>query len=161
MAGRWKTGRRRRKTALILIGLCLAVLGTMVYRYMAFNTWMYSDAKALQPYPVVLIRDSRPVDAGRDPNAAPSGGATTNDTERSIDRALIESNTKERLVVHLSRSDIRFSALGGHAYVKVFLETSLPGEPDRVQRIKFLNVLTRENGDWRVTPEALVQLTLP
>ncbi len=151
MARRWKANRRRWKVAFILVGLCLLIFLFMFVRYMQFNDWLYSDAKKLGPYPTVLIRDGKPLEDAVD---GP-------DREASINRALIESNSKERLVVHLSRSEIRYSALHQRAYVKVFLETSLPGEPDRVQRIKFLNILGRRDDTWYVLPDGLVQLTLP
>lgn len=151
MAPRWKLGRRRRKAAIFLIAFCLAVFAFMLYRYMSFNMWLYSDAKSLQPYSVVLIRNGKTVKP--DPAAGTPADA--------IDQALIASNTRERLVVHLSRSDIRYGPFRRRAYVKVLLETSLPGEPQRVQRIKFLNVLTRKDHTWRVVPEGVVQLTIP
>jgi len=122
----------------------------MLYRYMAFNTWLYRDARTLQPYPTVLIREGKPV--------SNSDGDSTAD---AVDEALVEANTRERLVVHLSRSDIRYGPFHRRAYVKLFLETALPGEPERVQRIKFLAVLKRSDGRWTVPPESQVQLTLP
>ena len=151
MARTWKSGRRRRQTALISIGMCAAVCVFVLYRYMAFNLWLYSDARNLKPYPHELIRNGEVVAQDTD----------LSEGERAIEKAIVQSNTGQRLVVHLSRSDIRYGFLHRRAFVKVFLETSLPGEPDRVQRIKFLNVLERENGTWSVGPEGAVQLTVP
>ncbi len=151
MARRRPSIRRRKRTIRILFGVCGAVFAFMIYRYMSFNSWMYKDARLLQPYPHVLIENGNSHYPTR----------TASETVQEIEKTLVKANTTNRLVVHLSRSDIRFSPFRRWAYVKVFMETALPGEPDRVQRIKFLNELKRTDEGWIVVDSRTVQLTLP
>jgi len=151
MRRRWTATRRRWKLALVLIGACAVVLAIWLISNFRFDAWLYGDAGRLGPYPTVLIQNGVPVQEALRGDVA----------EAAINQALVDSNTKQRLVVHLSRSEIRYSLFRRRAYVKIYLETSLPGDSDRVERsIKFLNVLTREDDTWSVVPGQVKQLSL-
>jgi hypothetical protein len=150
MFRRWTASRRRRKTAFLLLGICALIFLVYLYRYISFNLWLDSDSRSLRPYEIVLVENS-----ARAVRELP-------DTDlRAIENVLIEVNTANRLVVHLSRSDVRFGLLKRRAYVKVFLETGLPGEPDKVQRIKVLNVLKPVGERWQLVSGGVIQLTIP
>lgn len=138
-----------RRLAFLTLAVCAGIFAFFVYRYMAFNLWVERDATRLEPFPRVLVEKKDQVPAAPDPGATPE----------AIDRALLAENAANRLVVHLSRSDIRYDLLHRRAFVKVFLETSLPGQPDRIQRIKILNVLEKRNGEWVVVRTE--ELTIP
>ncbi|GEM_PF-533408 len=152
MTQRNRGNRRSWKIAFVLIGICFAIFLVTLYRYIAFNLWLESDARRLERYPRVLIEQSREI---QDPALESPGMEDT----RQIERALCKSGTADRLVVHLSRSDIRYDLFRRKAFVKVFLETAFPGQPDRIQRIKFLDVLARQNGKWDVIQ--VEELTIP
>lgn len=103
-----------------------------LWRFVAFNLWAEEDAARLEPYPVVLVE-------------------TADEQLSGIDRAVIEYNSYGRLVVHLSRGEVRYSLTRRRAWVKVYLETRHPADAEAVQRIKLLNTLDLRDGQWRVT----------
>lgn len=151
MFRRWTASRRRWKTAFLFLGLCALVFFIYLYRYVSFNLWLDSDSRSLRPYEIVLVENRNPV----------SRTISANADQRAIEDVLVEVNTANRLVVHLSRSDVRFGLLKRRAYVKVFLETALPGEPEKVQRIKVLNVFKPAGDQWQLVPGGVIQLTIP
>lgn len=151
MFRRWTASRRRWKTAFLLLGCCGVIFFAYLYRYVSFNLWLDSDSRSLRPYAIVLIENRNPI--ARD--------SAANADQQAIEEVLLQVNTANRLVVHLSRSDVRFGLFKRRAYVKVFLETALPGEPDKVQRIKVLNVLKPVGEKWQLVPGGVIQLTIP
>lgn len=131
---------RLRKPLLVFVLAGAAVGVFLLYSYLSFNLWLEKDARALEPYPATLLENGERV--------APARGLSPRAKE--IENALIRENTASRLVTHLSRSDLRRDWLRGNVHVKVYLETALPGEPDRLRRIKALNTLARRGGQWTV-----------
>ncbi|MBN1900526.1 hypothetical protein JW926_04285 [Candidatus Sumerlaeota bacterium] len=135
--------RRKKKKALLILFLSLIVLVSafIAYRFIAFNLWITSDAGVLQPYPRVLILNeimNHDNELILDKNIA------------GIEEAIINANSQDRIVLNLSRSDIRFNLLRTKSYVKVFLQTAIPNDRSKTTCIKFLNILTRRNDGWKV-----------
>ncbi len=117
----------------------LAVTGSLgTWRFVAFNLWVEEDASSLRPYPAVLVHGPR------DPPSTPG-------SLDELDREIIAHNGYGRLVVHMSRGEVRHSLTGRRAWVKVYLETRHPTDSSAVQRIKLLNTLDRRDGHWHVT----------
>jgi hypothetical protein len=134
--------KRRRKRLLLLAGIVVVLLPIiyLLYGYVSFNIWLSEDSGALESYPTVLVRKGAVLreDDPWDKNV------------QMIDRAIIQRNSMGRLVVLLSRSEIRYNVFRTRAYVKIFLETSLPNDVQRTAKVKALNVLAREKGEWHV-----------
>jgi len=124
-----------------LIPLCivLAVVGILVYDYMTVNLWMERDAGSLETYVVPLIENQLETDDSRNTKLG------------EIDRLLIEEMRRNRRnVVRASRSEIRYNLLHTRGYVKLYLETALPDQPDRRSRLRLIGTLKREGGRWRI-----------
>jgi len=135
---------RRKKWVRILIfpfAILLGIAAFLVYNYLNFNLWVGEDAGQLQPYPRVLIENEQPLHL-KNP--------ASDRTVRMIEDAIVMANAKDRIVLNLSRSDIRFSLFGNKAYVKVFLRTAIPKDRARATSIKTLNILVKWKDRWRV-----------
>jgi hypothetical protein len=127
----------------MLLGAALVVLlpvSYSAYGYISFNMWLSADSKVLESYPTILVKKGS-VTAEDDP---------WDKNIRMIDKAIIQRNSMGRLVVLLSRSEVRYNFFRTRAYVKIFLETALPNDPNRTAKVKALNVLVREQGKWHV-----------
>jgi len=130
----------RRRVLLILLPLLLLAL-FVLYRFINLNLWITRDAGILQPYTRVLIKDEFNVfesDPSPDPRV------------QLVEKALVKANAKDRIVLNLSRSNIRYNLLRNKAYVKVYLQTAIPRDRTKTTRIKFLNVLMKKGVLWRV-----------
>ncbi|MFH0793616.1 MAG: hypothetical protein V2A74_06240 [bacterium] len=123
----------------LLIVAALVASGASLFSYLRFHSWITADIHSLESYPTLLIRSGERV-----PHPQLS------DQIAAIDEALIGDIIFDRIVVDMSRSEIRFSLLGDTAYAKVVLKTAVPKEEERVRRAKFLTTVSRENGRWRV-----------
>jgi hypothetical protein len=128
----------------IIIGLVVVAVPVLyvIYAYISLNLWISADANRLESYPRVLVRNKQVV------------GEYKGHSEdiRNLEQALIRSNTADnRIVLCLSRSDIKFNLLGTKAYVKLFLQTALPADPTQTSKVKLLNILAKRNGRWVVT----------
>ena len=123
----------------VLIVAALAVSGWSLASYYRFHAWITADIHSLENYPTLLIRSGERV---LHPQSSPE--ITT------IDEALIADIIADRIVVDMSRSEIRLSLLGDTAYVKVVLKTAVPKEEEKVRWAKFLTTVSREDGRWRV-----------
>jgi len=135
---------RRKKWVRLLIFPFATLLGIsafLVYNYLNFNLWVGEDAGQLQPYPRVLIEDEQSLHL-KNP--------ASDQTVQLIEDAIIMANAKDRIVLNLSRSDIRFGLFGNKAYVKVFLRTAIPKDRARATSIKTLNILVKRKDKWRV-----------
>jgi len=137
--------RNRRKNRLVFLYAALIVLllcgAFFLYRFISLNLWISKDSGLLQPYSHVLIEDGIDIS-----DANPSSEKNTH----LIENAIIRTTTKDRIVLHLSRSDIRFNLFRSKSYVKVFLQTAIPGDHTKTTSIKFLNVLVRRKDSWRI-----------
>lgn len=136
-----KLKSRKRKIIYLIVGAILLISAVIAYRFIQFNLWISSDAGLLQPYPRVLVKDEEVV-----------AGQETPETQKAerIDNALVKALARDRIVLNLSRSEIRYNPLGSRAYVKIFLKTALPKDRSRNTSIKFLATLQRTNGDWKL-----------
>jgi len=135
---------RRKKWVRLLIfpfAILLGISAFLVYNYLNFNLWVGEDAGQLQPYPRVLIEDEQSLHL-KNP--------ASDQTVQLIEDAIIMANAKDRIVLNLSRSDIRFGLFGNKAYVKVFLRTAIPKDRARATSIKTLNILVKRKDKWRV-----------
>lgn len=134
--------RKKIKFYLILLSALLVLLaGFIGYRFIVFNLWITVDAGVLQPYPRVLIQNE---------SRLYSNNPVSVKKIALIEEAVIDANSKDRIVLNLSISDIRFNLFKTKAYVKVFLQTSIPDDRSRTTSIKFLNILTKRNDGWKV-----------
>ena len=135
--------RKKQRVFFVCAVLILVLLGGafFLYRFVRFNLWISKDAGLLQSYPRILIQEGLDIS---DTNPISDRQA------RLIEKTIIRTNTKDRIVLHLSRSDIRYNPFRTKSYVKVFLQTTLPGDRTKTTSIKFLNVLVRRNDSWRV-----------
>ena len=124
-----------------VFAIVFLVAAAILYYFVSLNLWINSDAGMLQPYQRVLMREE--LDLTR---MDPSGDSQT----RLIEKALIEANAKDRIVLNLSRSDIRLNPLRTRAYVKIFLRTAIPRDRSKTTSIKSLNVLVKKDNLWRV-----------
>lgn len=130
-------------TSYIIIGLAVVALPLIyfIYAYVALNLWISDDAHRLESYPTVLVLDREVV---RD-------HLSHDEDIRNMEQALIRSNTSDnRIVLCLSRSDVKFNLLRTKAYVKLFLQTALPTDPTQTSKIKLLNILKKRDGNWVV-----------
>jgi hypothetical protein len=123
------------------LGLLILLTAFIIYRFVIFNLWITSDAGVLQPYPRVLIQNE-----GRIANSVP----VSDKDVALIEEAIINANSKDRIVLNLSRSDIRFNFFKTRSYVKVFLQTAIPNDRSKTTSIKFLNILSKKSDGWRV-----------
>jgi len=139
-----KNRNRKKQRLFFLYGVVIIILlggAIFLYRFVRLNLWISKDAGLLQPYPRILI------DQGLDV----SGANPISDRQAYlIEKTIIRTNTKDRIVLHLSRSDIRYSLFRTKSYVKVFLQTAIPGDRTKTTSIKFLNVLIHKRDAWRV-----------
>lgn len=126
---------------LLLLGILLLLAAIIIYRFIVFNLWITSDAGALQPYPRVLIENEIKISNTEPPS---------NKDIALIEEAIINANSKDRIVLNLSRSDIRFNLFKTKSCVKVFLQTSIPNDRSKTTSIKFLNILAKRGSGWRV-----------
>jgi hypothetical protein len=138
------TSQKKRHTKRLLLVAAIVVvllpIAYLIYGYVSFNVWLSEDSGALESYPTVLVKKGEVLreDDPWDKNA------------QMIDMAITQRNSMGRLVVLLSRSEIRYNLFRTRAYVKIFLETSLPNDVQRTAKVKALNVLAREKGKWHV-----------
>ncbi len=127
----------------IIVGLAIVALPVIyfIYSYVTLNLWISADAHQLESYPHILVKNRQIVyhDQKHDENT------------RNLEQVLIQSNMSDnRIVLLLSRSDVKFNLLGTKAYVKLFLETTLPTDPTQTSKIKLLNILVKRDGRWAV-----------
>jgi hypothetical protein len=126
-----------------LLGVVAAGAALLLYDYLNINLWLERDAGRLQNYSVQLIENQQEVAVVRpdDPN----------DAVTQVDRVLIEEMRRgRRNVVTLSRSEIKYNLFHTRACVKVYLETALPGQPERRSRLGVLCELKREGRAWKI-----------
>jgi len=130
---------RVRRALLAVAAVAVLAAAAVLYDYIRINLWLESDAGRIEGYAVPLIADHKevaPQDHGR---------------FAAIDRLLIAEMRKgRRNVVACSRSEIKFNLLHTRAYVKVFLETALPDQPEHRARLKIICVLKRNGPTWRL-----------
>ena len=127
----------------IIVGLAVVALPVIyfIYSYVTLNLWISADAHQLESYPHVLVKNKQIVYHDQ----------KYNENIRNLEQVLIQSNTSDnRIVLLLSRSDIKFNLLGTKAYVKLFLETALPTDPTQTSKIKLLNILIERDDRWTV-----------
>ncbi len=127
----------------IIVALMVIALPVIyfIYSYVTMNLWISADAHQLESYPHLLVKDKQIVHEYQNHD----------DDIRNLEQVLIQSNTSDnRIVLLLSRSDIKFNLLRTKAYVKLFLQTSLPTDPTQTSKIKLLNILIKRNGRWVV-----------
>jgi hypothetical protein len=133
------TRRAPRRILVVVVVLLLIVAGLYAYDYMAINLWTGGDAGRLEDYPVQLIIDGEDAPPNADPKLA------------KIDRFLIrEMRAGGRHVVGGSRSELKYNLLHTRCYVKIVIETALPGQPDRRARLKALYSLRRSGNGWQL-----------
>jgi len=143
MSGDSRRGRfqipvtRRGRLALLALGVTvLLVAGLFLYDYFQINFWIERDAGRLANYPVVLIQP------------ASDGGPVRSAPRTAIDRILLAEMTRGRNVVAMSRSEVKFNLLHTRAYVKVFLETAFPDQPERTRRLVVVCKFRLGSGGW-------------
>lgn len=127
----------------LIVGLAIVALPVIyfIYSYVTLNLWISADAHQLESYPHVLVKDKQMVHDYQNHDAE----------TRELEQVLIQSNTSDnRIVLLLSRSDIKFNLLGTKAYVKLFLETALPTDPTQTSKIKLLNILIERDDRWAI-----------
>ncbi len=135
--------KKRLPKSYIIVGLAVVALPVIyfIYSYVTLNLWISADAHQLESYPRVLVKNRQIVyhDKKHDENI------------RNLEQVLIQSNMSDnRIVLLLSRSDIKFNLLGTKAYAKLFLQTALPTDPTQTSKIKLLNILIKREGRWVV-----------
>jgi len=131
--------RRLRWVVSVPVGVVLAALLVYAYDYLNINLWMERDAGSLEDYPVRLVENQQEV-AGTDRGQF-----------AELNRSLIEQMRENRRnVVTVSRSEIKCNVLRTRAYVKVFLETALPDQPDRRSRLRVICPLKYDGRQWRI-----------
>lgn len=137
--------RKRKKRIRLYIAagivIILIIVGFFIFRYVSMNLWIANDADQLKPYPRTLVENGKNLLKNEKP---------ASERIHSIEQALIISNAKDRIVINLSRSEIRFNLLGNKAYVKIFLKTAIPGDRNKTTSIKFLNILRKTRSSWKV-----------
>jgi len=135
--------RKKQRLFFLYAVVIIALLGGafFLYRFVLFNLWISKDAGLLQSYPRILIEQGLDIS---DTNPISDRQAYL------IEKTIIRTNTKDRIVLHLSRSDIRYNLFRTKSYVKVFLQTAIPGDRTKTTSIKFLNVLVHTRDAWRV-----------
>ncbi|MCD6385210.1 hypothetical protein J7M23_05470 [Candidatus Sumerlaeota bacterium] len=148
-------GIKRRQKLWVYLALFLSIIITGVvifwgYYFISLNIWINQTNPELEEYPYRLIAERKIV--SRTPPV---------DTDvATIERVLIEEITKDRIVVNLSRSEIRFSPFRHKAYVKVYLETAVPEKSiDKRVKVKLLEILQRKHNHWYLvgTSNLLIQ----
>jgi len=136
----------RKAFAILLALIGLGLTGAYLYSLFSLNFWINRDIESLSAYPWVLIKEKERTKGEKETEA------------EKIESELIAAHGAGRLVVELSRSDIRYNYLKSRAYVKVFLKTALPEDPAKNTQIKCLTILKRNNGVWKV--ESIQDLSL-
>ena len=135
--------KKRHPKIYIFIGIAVVALPlvSFIYSYVTLNLWISADAHKLESYPHILVKDGQVVPHVQEHD----------ESIRNLEQALIQYNTSEnRIVVILSRSNIKFNLLRTKAYVKLFLQTALPTDSTQTSKIKLLNILVRRDGQWVV-----------
>jgi len=122
-------------------GVCALVAIFFLYRYINLNLWITEDAGLLQPYSRILIKEGK--------NVMENSAGMPN-PNHLIENAVIAANTKDRIVLNLSISDVRYNLFHTKSYVKVFLQTAIPHDRSKTTSIKFLNILVKRDHSWRV-----------
>jgi len=121
----------------VLVAVAALVAGVCGYDYITINLWIDRDAGRLENYPVQLIENQQEV------TRWPSSPLA------QLDRLLIEEMRRgRRNVVTLSRSDIKYNLLRTSAYVKVFLETAAPEQPQLRSPLRLICHLRRGSHGW-------------
>ena len=138
-----RNARKKKHFRMFLIPFAalLAAGAFWAYSYFSLSLWIDDDAGILQPYPRALIVDEQPL---RQKDPAPD------EPTRQIEEALVNSNAKDRIVLNLSRSEIRYNYSKKKAYVKVYLRTAFPSDRTKTASIKILNTLIRNKDSWKV-----------
>ncbi len=132
--------KRRRFLIFGAIALICTIGGFFIFRYVSFNLWITADVGKLHTYDCVLVENGKHVFLDR-PDPQPSNDA--------IDRILVETHGRDRIVIHMSRSEIRFNLTRRRAFTKVFLQTAIPDDRSRSTRINFLAILQCKGSTWR------------
>jgi hypothetical protein len=141
MKSRLKKKYHRRLLILCIILFIVFSAALFFYPYVSINLWISRDSGVLRPYQRLLIDNEKSIyeyDSSPDTRT------------RLIENAIAESNAKDRIVLNLSRSDIRFSFFHRKAYVKIFLKTAIPDDRTKTTSIKVLNVLVKRGNIWKV-----------
>ena len=133
--------KKRLWAVLIPFALLLAAGAFWAYCYLSLNLWISDDAGLLQPYPRTLIVDEQ---SAYLKNPAPD------EATRQIEEAIVQANAKDRIVLNLSRSEIRYNFSKKKAYVKVYLRTAFPSDRTKTASIKILNTLIWKRNQWKV-----------
>ncbi len=131
----------RRRLFPCISSAILIAAAFILYRYIVLNQWIASDSGQLTAYRRVLIKDELPLF-----ESDPSPDSRT----QMIERAIVRASARDRIVLNLSRSQIRHNLFHTKAYVKVFLKTAIPKDRSKSTSIKFLNVLVKKGDTWRV-----------
>lgn len=133
--------KKRLWALLIPFAILLSAGALWTYSYLSLNLWISDDAGILHPYSRTLIVDEQPAWIK---NPAPD------EPTRQIEEALVLSNAKDRIVLNLSRSEIRYNFSKKKAYVKVYLRTAFPSDRAKTASIKILNTLIWIKDHWKV-----------
>lgn len=120
------------------------------YFFISLNIWISQTEPELEEYPTKLISERKIVRSISSKNTDVS----------AIEQVLIEEISKDRIVMNLSRSEIRFSPFRKKAYVKVYLETAVPEKnTEKRVKVKLLETLHRRGNKWYLvrTSNLLIQ----
>jgi len=134
---------RTKKGLFIIIPLTImsGIIILSLYYHFSLNFWIHDVNPELEHYSHKLISNGTFVRVPEKKNKQIA----------RIDRILVNEMTKDRIVINLSRSEIRFSPLGRKCYAKVYLETAVPDNIDEKRvRVKFLAIFKRRDGQWRL-----------
>ncbi|MCX7765251.1 MAG: hypothetical protein N2246_00885 [Candidatus Sumerlaeia bacterium] len=118
------------------------ILIGVIYHVVTLNLWIHQTPAELEAYPFQLIVERQ---------RAGQSEQSQNSTIADIEEVLVQQLTQDRIVINLSRSEIKFGLLGRKAYVKVYMETAVPEKPEEKRvRVKLLEVLRFHRGRWQL-----------
>ena len=137
------TTTQRKKTLLLCVLPVIVVVGVPLIYWAWFilnlNFWIHGTTPELEDYPYRLIHERKVYTnpGAMDPHS------------HKIDNVLINEMSKDRIVINLSRTEIRFSPRKKRAYTKVYLETAVPEKDNGKRvRVKLLECLKRQGDTW-------------
>ncbi len=149
MSSNGRDPSRTRKLIVLFVAIpvvfVLATGGLLYWNGRSLNDWIHEDTGNLQPYPSILVDQSKTV---------------SSDNKRDGD--LAKALSDGRLVVKMTRSEYRKKtlSLNNEQWVKIHLVTSKPGEPSTQIQIKLLVLIYKDDsGDWRIKSQR--ELALP
>lgn len=140
----WQGKRRGLLFYLLVLGAFISgcVVSIVIYHAVTLNLWIHQTPAELEAYPFQLIVERQRTIPGE---------SSKNATISAIEELLVQHLTQDRIVINLSRSEIKFGLLGRKAYVKVYMETAVPEKPEAKRvRVKLLEVLRYHRGRWQL-----------